>query len=40
MRGPMLALCVVMLGRTANGRIEWKDASGKTLRDIQTAAVS
>ena len=25
----------VLLGRTANGRIEWKDAAGKTLREIQ-----
>ena len=30
----------VMLGRTANGRIEWKDEQGKTLREIQTAGVS
>ncbi len=28
----------VMLGRTANGRIEWKDATGKTLKAIQEAA--
>ena len=27
----------VVLGRTANGRIEWKDASGKTLKAIQEA---
>jgi hypothetical protein len=25
----------VLLGRTANGRIEWKDASGRTLKEIQ-----
>lgn len=25
----------VLLGRTANGRIEWKDAKGKTLKEIQ-----
>jgi uncharacterized protein with ParB-like and HNH nuclease domain len=25
----------VVLGRSANGRIEWKNAQGKTLRDIQ-----
>lgn len=30
----------VLLGRTANGRIEWKDASGKTLKDIQTSKTS
>lgn len=27
----------VLLGRTANGRIEWKDAGGKTLKEIQEA---
>jgi hypothetical protein len=27
----------VVLGRTANGRIEWKDKDGKTLKAIQTA---
>lgn len=25
----------VLLGRTANGRVEWKDAKGKTLRELQ-----
>ncbi len=25
----------VLLGRSANGRIEWKDAEGRTLKDIQ-----
>ncbi len=25
----------VVLGRSANGRIEWKDASGKTLKELQ-----
>lgn len=25
----------VMLGRTANGRIEWKDAKGRTLKEVQ-----
>ncbi|MEI6234140.1 MAG: DUF4357 domain-containing protein [Planctomycetota bacterium] len=30
----------VMLGRTANGRIEWKDEQGTTLRDLQAATVS
>lgn len=29
----------VLLGRSANGRVEWKDAEGRTLRDNQTAAV-
>jgi len=28
----------VMLGRSANGRTEWKDATGKTLKAIQEAA--
>ena len=27
----------VMLGRTANGRTEWKDAQGRTLKEIQEA---
>jgi len=27
----------VLLGRSANGRIEWKDAKGRTLREIQDA---
>ncbi|MGB6649164.1 MAG: DUF4357 domain-containing protein, partial [Bacteroidota bacterium] len=27
----------VMLGRSANGRIEWKTADGKTLKSIQDA---
>ena len=25
----------VVLGRSANGRIEWKDASGRTLKELQ-----
>jgi len=25
----------VVLGRTANGRIEWKSADGKTLKQLQ-----
>jgi len=25
----------VVLGRSANGRIEWKDAKGKTLKELQ-----
>ncbi len=29
----------VVLGRSANGRTEWKDDSGVTLKEIQTAAV-
>jgi Domain of unknown function (DUF4357) len=29
----------VILGRTANGRIEWKDASGQTLKEMQEAAL-
>lgn len=28
----------VILGRTANGRIEWKNSEGKTLKQLQTAA--
>ena len=27
----------VVLGRSANGRIEWKDAQGRTLKDLQEA---
>lgn len=29
----------VLLGRSANGRVEWKDAEGHTLNDNQTSAV-
>jgi hypothetical protein len=29
----------VVLGRTANGRIEWKDDGGRTLKEIQEASV-
>jgi Domain of unknown function (DUF4357) len=29
----------VLLGRSANGRIEWKSASGQTLKEIQEAAL-
>lgn len=29
----------VVLGRSANGRIEWRDASGRMLRDMQTLQV-
>jgi hypothetical protein len=28
----------VILGRTANGRIEWKNSEGKTLKQLQAAA--
>jgi hypothetical protein len=28
----------VLLGRSANGRIEWKDASGRSLKELQEAA--
>jgi hypothetical protein len=30
----------VMLGRPANGRVEWKAADGRTLKDIQDAAAA
>lgn len=30
----------VLLGRAANGRTEWKDASGRTLKEIQTSEAS
>jgi hypothetical protein len=30
---------MVLLGRTSNGRIEWKTADGRTLKDLQTADV-
>ena len=30
----------VMLGRTANGRIEWKDGQGQTLKDLQSAQLA
>jgi hypothetical protein len=30
----------VLLARSANGRTEWKDAKGRTLREIQEAAAS
>jgi hypothetical protein len=29
----------VVLGRSANGRIEWKDAAGRTLKELQQASV-
>jgi hypothetical protein len=28
----------VLLGRPANGRVEWKDSRGRTLKEIQTSA--
>jgi len=28
----------VLLGRSANGRLEWKDARGRSLKEIQEAA--
>jgi len=31
---PSLAAAVV-LGRSANGRVEWKDSSGRTLKKLQ-----
>jgi hypothetical protein len=30
----------VLLGRSSNGRIEWKDAEGRTLKEIQDAAAT
>jgi hypothetical protein len=30
----------IILGYPANGRIEWKDAQGKTLKELQTATLS
>lgn len=30
----------VLLGRSANGRIEWKDGGGRTLKEIQDASVA
>ena len=29
----------VVQGRSANGRIDWKDEQGRTLKDIQTASI-
>lgn len=31
---------MVMLGRTSNGRVEWRDADGVTLKDLQEREVS
>jgi hypothetical protein len=36
---PSLA-AAVMLGRAANGRIEWKDPDGRTLKEIQIASAA
>jgi hypothetical protein len=30
----------VLLGRAANGRIEWKDSTGRTLKELQTLAIT
>jgi hypothetical protein len=30
----------VLLGRSANGRLDWKDATGRTLKEIQEAAAA
>ncbi len=30
----------VLLGRSANGRLEWQDAAGRTLKDIQEAVTT
>jgi hypothetical protein len=30
----------VVMGRTANGRIEWKDSAGRTLKERQEAALA
>lgn len=34
------AAAAVVLGRSANGRVEWKDESGRTLKSIQEEAIS
>ena len=35
---PSTAAAVIM-GRNANGRLDWKDKSGRTLKDIQEAEI-
>lgn len=30
----------VLLGRAANGRVEWKDAAGRTLKEIQNDSIT
>jgi hypothetical protein len=37
--GSPSSAAMVLLGRTDNGRIEWKDSAGRTLKEIQEAAV-
>jgi hypothetical protein len=32
---PFTTAAAVVLGRSANGRIEWKDAQGRTLKALQ-----
>jgi hypothetical protein len=29
----------VLLGRSSNGRVEWKDSEGRTLKELQTASI-
>jgi hypothetical protein len=29
----------VLLGRSSNGRVEWKDVEGRTLKELQTATI-
>ena len=36
-KSPSLASSIV-LGRSSNGRTEWKDATGRTLKELQEAA--
>lgn len=31
---------MVMLGRTANGRVEWKTGDGRTLKQLQSEGTS
>jgi hypothetical protein len=31
---------MVIMGRSANGLLEWKDSSGKVLRDIEKQEIS
>jgi hypothetical protein len=38
-QSPSTAACVV-LGRSANGRVEWKTKEGKTLKQVQEAAAA
>ena len=34
---PPSTAAVVILGRTANGRVEWKDQTGVTLKELQSS---